>query len=272
MDDRYVFDFFNWTFACKLMAQDKRLIPIFLPCSLLLQVFYNPHLNRSQRYHFLCIGSALVFIQLAAISLKNTKKPKGICFATSRQVLIKYFHLAVCLSPLFRDSKPFNLASCTSHLLEHFFGLVRRFCERDDSVEKFEWAMVKGICIKSWAHKLNLKNRIPGRKGQDSAAIVEEGELSPELCEIPFEVYVYSAYNFYKNLFEEFKQDHFDNIFPELSKVLVKPECSLISFDPETFGIEDFSREKNTCRQNLQVSSRSVAAYKRIIEGSEFLE
>lgn len=63
MDDRLAFRFFDLKNVRKAIDADPSFIPLLLPSALLLQVFFNKHLTRMERYHLLNFGAAVVYIQ-----------------------------------------------------------------------------------------------------------------------------------------------------------------------------------------------------------------
>ena len=55
--------------------------------------------------------------------------------------LKKYMTLTVSLSLILNDNRPVHLGSLGTHFLEHFFGMIRRFCSGNDSASSFEKAI-----------------------------------------------------------------------------------------------------------------------------------
>ena len=91
---------------------------------------------------------------------------------------------------IFIDPKACDLADCSSHLLEHFFGMIRRFCAGNDLMEQFDFSIEKAICLHKWLSDLKIQVLIPGRVHHDKAAIIEEGLLEHNLKNRPFIQYI----------------------------------------------------------------------------------
>ena len=204
MDDRLVFQFFNWEIIKKAIEENSFLGPILLPSAILLQVFFNQKLTKNERYDLLNFGAAIIYVQLMLYKndlignfFKHCSPPY------KEQYMIKYLLLASSLASVFSEEKPFNLANCSTHPLEHFFGTVRRLSERDDSKENFRSCVKKSICLEYLGSVLNVINRISGRVHEDKAAIVEEGPLDENLKESPFIQYIYLAINFIEESYGE---------------------------------------------------------------------
>lgn len=247
MVDSLVFELFDWPTVQKAMIENDLLIPILLPPALLLQVFYNPNIDRNDRYHYLNMGTAIIFIHAYSWRVYCVNSKSDDSFPVNKETIIKYLFLAVSLARLFNDPKSFDLADCTSHLLEHFFGLIRRLCQGNNSKERFESSLLKATCLQAWLTQLNLNVKIPERKNPDSSAIVEKGRLSKIMQERKFEVYVKSACQLFRNIFQNHGHN-FDLVFP-FCKYLDTIECDLIEFDPKKIKINCVSKEHNTMIQ-----------------------
>ena len=213
MDDRLVFPFFDWSSIQELLKKDPRLMMIFLPSSLLLQVFFNRQLTKKERYDLLCFATAIMIIQRVLytedIKHKNPKKSQSVqkdqkidkskkdeikkntpLHPFNKAWLDKFIILAASVARLFADKKGFDLSDCGSHLLEHLFGTIRRLCAGDDSQVKFDQAIEKSICLNKWLQTIGFIDKVPGRLPQDSAVKVESSDdFNPDEC-FPFGSYV----------------------------------------------------------------------------------
>ena len=160
MSDNLVFALFSWKDVQKGMILCPLLIPILMLPSLLLQVFYNPHLTKLDRYMYMKLGAAIIFIHTISFYYGDSKLSVDEVYPVNEQDLHKYMLLAVCVTVFFLGSEPFDLADCTSHLLEHFFGLIRRFSAGNNSKEKFEESLKKAFCLQTWLKKRYYNNEI----------------------------------------------------------------------------------------------------------------
>ena len=275
MDDGLVFLMFNWVFDVSIMRNNIFFAPILLPFTLLLQVFYNrdESLNRTLRYHYLNMGAAIVFIQLLSLKEEtaeplNTKKQE--IYPISNETAIKYLLLAASLAPLFNDPRPFDLARCSSHLLEHFFGMTRKLCAGDNSEEKVDLCLEKAICLHSLLPKLKIPNKIPGRHGQDSAAIVEGGILQEPYASLPFGAYIHAAYDFFQSLFNmaNIKID-LKLSLPKLSKLVIKYNYDSRVINFWNININASKPRMNTAKENRDVSSFGLSNMRRFHEMSD---
>ena len=183
-----------------------------------------------------------------------------ICLHIVPGVLHKYLLLAGTLAILFLDEKPIDLGKCTSHLLEHFFGLIRRFCMGNNSKEKFEQSLLKALCLQMWTFELMLNSKIPGRQNQDSAAVIEEGSLEPSLASIKFGSFVKAAYKIFYTIFME-KSINFDTVFPKLGNWVQSYDDILYMGRPLTiesifhFNFSNIQKKPNTLKQENSIAS-----------------
>ena len=109
---------------------------------------------------------------------KQAKKFKPI-YPYDKKWMDKFLISATNLASLFGDEKNFDLSDCGTHLLEHLFGILRRFCCGDDGQENFDHSFEKSICLRLWLDLLHLPGYIPGRLPQDSGAKVESESDTP---------------------------------------------------------------------------------------------
>lgn len=233
------------------------LIPILLPPALLLQVFYNKNLDRNAKYDLLNIGAAIIFIHVVSLSNNKTPLDKNENLPINGQALNKYLLLAASLAPLFLDPRPFDLADCTSHLLEHFFGLIRRFASGNDTKEKFEECIQKAICLSDFLPKLGIDNKISGRHGQDSGAIVQEGELCQMLKETKFGHYVKGAWNLMSYIFHN-SGHNLETILPSLYNDIKNFE-DYIFIDIQHMNFPSFFKSPHTAKQSNDILSSGLS-------------
>ena len=59
-----------------------------------------------------------------------------------------------------------------THILEHYFGLIRRVCMKDDSSIAFERSMTKGVLLNLIADEYGFKVQIRPKRSSDSGAAV----------------------------------------------------------------------------------------------------
>ena len=271
MDDGLVFRLFDWKYVQQAMINNHNLIPILLPPALLLQIFYNPNLTRDERYYYLNLGAAIVYIYALSVKYQKPKLSENEIYPFNEQDIHKYMLLSGTLALLFTDERSFDLADCTSHLLEHFFGLIRRFCCGNNSKERFEQSLKKAFCLQTWTLHLMLENKIPGRKYQDSAAVVEKGLLKEELSLIKFGSFVREIYQLFCEIFQENFQN-FDFAFPNLGACLNKYPTLDKPININFILNLNFNSDKrdiDTLKQDGSITSRGLINIRQVTEASQ---
>ena len=153
--------------------------------------------------------------------------------------------------------KSFDLSDCGSHLLEHLYGIIRRFSAGDDSQEKFDQSLEKSICLRKWSNELHIPGYIPGRLHQDSAAKVEAEVNSPNFPS--FGSYVIWALQIFIKLFgSECKCEKlininkFSHIYPHVKFTLDIPTEAP---QPRNSLRQNFSINNNGNRNDIRFST-----------------
>ena len=295
MDDRLAFRFFDWSHIQEIINIDLRFIPILLPSSLLLQVFFNKKLTKLERYHLLNCGTAIVFIQRILyleekkhLKKESSEKPKVKPDKSQKSKkskdlskpihpydktwMDKYLHLSSSLGRLFADKRSFDMSDCGSHLLEHLYGLIRRLCAGNDGQEMFDHSIIKAISLQLWLKILKLKSDIPGRVSQDSGAKIESlDDFTIEKCS-PFGNYIQWALLIFMEIFKE------NNIsFPNYSRFNMITEIAS-HFDPVDFNVnilnnpvQQFSSLNQLASVNTN-GNRNDIRYSTINQDSQFMK
>ena len=123
-----------------------------------------------QRYHLLNLANAIIYIQRILYKEETeTKKEKikNTIYPFNKTWLDKSLTLNSAVTSPFLDKQSFDLSDCGTHLLEHLFGMIRRFCAGDDSQDKFDQSIDKAIFVRKCISDLHLSGYIPGRVPQD---------------------------------------------------------------------------------------------------------
>lgn len=63
-----------------------------------------------------------------------------------------------------------------THILEHYFGLIRRMCMKDDSSISFERSMTKGVLLNLISEEYGFKVQIQPKRSSDSGATIYSNE------------------------------------------------------------------------------------------------
>ena len=111
---------------------------------LLINAIFSEQLTRYQRIEQLKFSCSLVLIYFNEYirydfdnGLQRRNKDKGNNPNMTLHNPIwarKYISLTISLANVLSDKRSIHLGSCGSHFLEHFFGMIRRFCSGNDSV------------------------------------------------------------------------------------------------------------------------------------------
>jgi len=264
MDDRLVFQIFDWNNVNEAIDNNSLLFPILMPSALILQVFFNKNLTRNDRYELLNVGAAIIYVQRVLLTdySKIKNKKKGIN-PYNKEFMNKYLLLSASLASLFKDDKPFDLADCSSHLLEHFFGTIRRLCEGNDSRERFDSSIKKALCIRKWLSDVKIKGNIPGRTHQDKAAVVPTGKLNQKIRKKCFLEYIQIAIN----LIEEHIQYQISDFLIQSESIReIKAVANEKGFSDKKFEfkIPPYKKNKaNTANKNIFVNISGTSNLRR---------
>ena len=113
-----------------------------LPVTLLISAVMETELTRKQRMNYLSQAWAMFWCykqaytkSLPHIPKQKERKMKGSNEAMAiydKNTCDKALSLCYALSKVIADSRPVHLGALGTHWLEHFFGNVRRLCNRND--------------------------------------------------------------------------------------------------------------------------------------------
>lgn len=185
-----------------LLKKRYDIVLSMLPSYLLANSLFSTELNRNQRIEQLSFGCSIALIYYNDYINYNFEKGKQ---SRSRQGgtnqhmtlfdpiwLKKYISLTTSLVQVIREQKEVHLGSLGTHFLEHFFGMVRRFCRGNDCASSFEQAVDNIIVYKLLQkEKFTDLNIQPGRS--DSGVRLRSDTKS--IKEIPIDVCLYRAAN-----------------------------------------------------------------------------
>lgn len=171
---------------------DPGLFFSMLPSTLLLESIHSESLSRKLRIDYLMIGASLMI--LYELYKKTIKKSNGNychievdnipeiqqCFTTEWSS--QYISLAFSIVFLLHSEKTLNLGACGTHILEHYFGSIRRHAGGDNSHNRFIKAMKKVFIEQSLLNELDIPRQNAGRRSdsgfnETSDLINEENDL-----------------------------------------------------------------------------------------------
>ena len=214
MDDFLPIMFFNvenFTRALDLGMPQVSLC--LLPITLMLSAVMNSELTRQQRLDYLSRAWAFFWCykqayrnSLPEIPRHKTSKMKGqnqFMAIYDFNTLDKALSLCYSLSRVIADRRAVHLGALGTHWLEHFFGNVRRICNKNDCPANFERSMLLLMLNKAiLTDERQLVNR---KRLSDSGAILPNEEndvaLSMALGSFIFESAV--ILRFYPDRFKE---------------------------------------------------------------------
>lgn len=177
-----------------MMALEKKMYGpclALLPMTLALTAVMDRELTRQERLDYLSTSWAFFWCYKQAYNFskrddlgQTTQRTKG----TNEKMAIydeitldKGMSLFYSLSRVISDPKAVHLGALGTHWLEHFFGNVRRICNRNDSSESFKRSVLMIMMQKILGGKIQvLSNR---KRLSDSGAILpeEQGLCFPTL-------------------------------------------------------------------------------------------
>ena len=171
-----------------------------LPVTLLISAVMETELTRKQRMNYLSQAWAMFWCykqaytkSLPHISKQKERKMKGSNEAMAiydKNTCDKALSLCYALSKVIADSRPVHLGALGTHWLEHFFGNVRRLCNRNDCPGNFERSIRLLMLNKAL---LGNKERVNSRRISDSGAILEPEEPSNCIPDMPIGSYIFEA-------------------------------------------------------------------------------
>ncbi|KAK8853622.1 hypothetical protein M9Y10_017183 [Tritrichomonas musculus] len=144
MDDALPILFFSKeNIELALNAHRYDILLAMLPSFLLIDSLFSNKITRFQRIEQLTFGCSLVltyYIEYTkydfdnGLQRRNKDKGKNMHMTLHDPIWAKkYISLTISLVKVLSDQRNVHLGSCGSHFLEHFFGMVRRFCKGNDS-------------------------------------------------------------------------------------------------------------------------------------------
>ena len=184
-----------------------------LPMTLMLSAVMNSELTRQQRLDYLSRAWAFFWCykqayrnSLPQIPRHKTRKLKGenqFMALYDFNTLDKALSLCYSLSRVIADGRAVHLGALGTHWLEHFFGNVRRLCNKNDSPANFERSLLLLMLNKAMFHE--EQQPINRKRLSDSGAILynEENDVLPSM---PLGSFIFEAamiLRFYPHRFNE---------------------------------------------------------------------
>lgn len=188
MEDILPLKLFSTKILCTILDRDDPgLFFAMLPCTLLLEGIHSELLSRKQRIDHLMIGASLMI--LYELNKKFIIEAKGkyldfgfssiankyLCFTTEWSS--QYIMLTLSIVSLLYCEKNLNLGSCGTHILEHYFGAIRRHSRGENTHDRFMKSMKKVFLEQHLLNELNIPREHPSRRSDSGYNVCDE------LCE-----------------------------------------------------------------------------------------
>jgi hypothetical protein len=179
-------------------AGDFALAVSLLPAYLTHTAVLLPFLLRAERIRRLSLAFAIIskFCEIWESQSPGSKKYNSNA-AWTRELDAKYLTLILALIAELKKFEDVNLAALGSHLVEHFFALIKRLIGVNQTADDFVRCVFKAIVQTAALNDLNLTLASKG-KSTDSGAMVMASDKSDD--GLPFCAYIAQAECFFKML------------------------------------------------------------------------
>ena len=167
-----------------LDRDDPKLFFAMLPSTLLMESIHSESLSREQRIDHLMIGASLMilyefykkYIKKSIAMSKGTDlhsiPNKYHCFTTEWSN--QYIMLALSIVALLYTESTVNLGSCGTHILEHYFGSIRRHSGGDNTHERFMKSMKKVFIEQYLLNAFKIPREHPHRRSDSGFNVCDE--------------------------------------------------------------------------------------------------
>jgi hypothetical protein len=160
---------------------DPGLFFAMLPSTLLLESLHSKYLSRKQRIDYLLIGASMMILyELYKKIIKNPLddmlhidfpliKNTTTCF--TREWSSEYISLTLHIADLLYSEATLNLGSCGTHVLEHYFGNIRRHSYGDNTYHRFLKAMKNVFLEQHLLNELGISRENPQRRSDSGVNV-----------------------------------------------------------------------------------------------------
>jgi hypothetical protein len=171
------------TLGLILDRDDPGLFVAMLPSTLLMESLHSKYLSRKQRIDYLLIGASLMILfelykkiirhpppdmlDIRLPSIKNT----AMCF--TREWSSEYISLTLRIADLLCSETTLNLGSCGTHILEHYFGNIRRHSHGNNTYRRFLKAMKNVFLEQHLLKELEIPRESPQRRSDSGVKVCD---------------------------------------------------------------------------------------------------
>jgi hypothetical protein len=177
-------------------TEDFPLAIALLPAYLTHTSILLPNLNRGQRIQRLSLAFAIIARFCAWMEgLLNGSTAYESNAAWNRELCAKYMTLILALIAELKKKENVNLAAFGSHLIEHFFALVKRLMGMNQTAEDFVRCVRKAVVQQAALTKLNLTLSSKGKESDSGVKVSGDDQTDDDL---PLYAYFEQAECFYR--------------------------------------------------------------------------
>ena len=254
-------------------AKKYNILLALLPSYLLLNSVLSTELTRAQRIEQLTYGFALVFTyyhDFLSYDFQNGLQSSSRNGGHNQHMTLfdikwmkKYLSLVISLVKILVDPKAVHLGSLGTHFLEHFFGMIRRFCSGNDTSTQFEKS-VENIVIFKTFQKRNIEKLYVQVGRSDSGARLKKEEDA--IREIPVDICLWRASELMNKvgclLNTQLRNIVYDSV----------NDYNILSEDPIMYVLHSFANKKRSfySTSNLRYNSTSgIKSLSRMISTNQ---
>ncbi|KAK8899123.1 hypothetical protein M9Y10_001424 [Tritrichomonas musculus] len=249
------------------------LLLALLPCYLLLSSVLSEGLNREQRLEKLNLGFSIALTYYKEyVNYDFTKglQSRNRNGGNNRHMTLfdpiwlkKYLTLTYSLSKVLIDLDAVHLGSLGTHFLEHFFGMIRRFCSGNDSASSFDKAIDNILIIKLLQKEESGENNHSLRRSDSGARINKETKIPKE---VPICVNLWRASELFQVVGPLLNNDFHNEVHEEAQHFIDDTKENVIQY---ISSLITKTNKKYYSTANLRINSTAgLTSLKRIISGN----
>ena len=274
MDDHLPLQLFSQENVQNAILMERYdLLLALLPSYLLINAVMESDLTREQRIERITFGFSIVctyYNDYLKYDFEKGKQRRNRLGGQNKWMTLydiiwmkKYMTLAISLTKVLIDPRSVHLGALGTHFLEHFFGMVRRFCHGDDSASSFE-NTVENIIVLKLLQIENIKEASIQPSRSDSGCVLKEEH--EEIKQIPLNICMWLAAELFIQFGSLLNEDLSKAVNDSMELMEDKPKIDVIQFISNTFV-----KKKNIFRSSSTLRYNTTSGYtslKRIMSGN----
>lgn len=274
MDDNLPLQFFSQeNIRASIRIGRFDLLIALLPCYLLINSIMSDNLTREQRLEQQSLGFSIIatyYNDFLSYDFETGLQKRNRDGGKNKHMTLydviwmkKYMSLCISLTKVLVDPKSVHLGALGTHFLEHFFGMVRRFCHGDDFVSSFQNSIENIIILKLIQNENNYDiSKQPGRSDSGSR-LKEENRM---IKEVPLKVSMWRAAEILLTVGELLNSTLNDAVNESIESIVSNFETDVFQFIESTYA-----DQKKSFRSTANLRYNSTSGYtsiKRVISGN----